>query len=424
MSFLEYFQDNFLTLFYGFAFYYPLFMSYLWMVGAVYYYNHWEKRLSVSHEEVPELPEYPGVSILIPCFNEEDNVRETIHHLLDVEYPDYEVIAINDGSSDKTAEILDELAEKNEKMRVVHLTTNQGKAMALRAGVMASPHEYLICVDGDAILDPHAVTWMMRHLLTGSRVGAVTGNPRIRTRSTLLGKIQVGEFSSIIGLIKRAQRMYGRIFTVSGVVAGFRKTALLRVGFWSMDTMTEDIDISWKLQLKHWDIRFEPNALCWILAPETIRGILRQRLRWSQGGSEAMIKNINMFSIWRLRRMWPVCIEFFVSILWSYTMVIIIMLWLLGKFIALPPALYIDTLIPGWNGVILGITCLLQFAVSFAIDGRYEKGISRYYYWIIWYPLAYWALDVLTTVISFPRAIFKERGRRARWKSYDRGLRP
>lgn len=104
-------------------------------------------------------------------------------------------------------------------------------------------------------------------LLNFPRIGAVTGNPRILNRSSILGKLQVGEFSSIIGLIKRAQRTYGRIFTVSGVIAAFRKTALVRVGFWSDDKITEDIDISWKLQMDHWDIQYIPQALCYIYMP-------------------------------------------------------------------------------------------------------------------------------------------------------------
>src|SRR3546814_5898602 len=121
-------------------------------------------------------------------------------------------------------------------------------------------------------------------MIEQSRVGAVTGNPRIRNRSSLLGQGQVGEFASIIGLIKRTQRVYGRIFTVSGVVAAFRRRALDHVGYWSLDMITEDIDISWKLQRDHWTIFYEPRALCWILMPETLRGLWRQRLRWAQGG--------------------------------------------------------------------------------------------------------------------------------------------
>ena len=129
--------------------------------------------------------------------------------------------------------MLDRLAAQHERLRVVHLAQNQGKAMALRMGALAARSEYLVCIDGDAMLDPDAAAYLVAPLIDNPRVGAVTGNPRIRTRSTLIGRIQVGEFSSIIGLIKRTQRVYGQVFTVSGVVAAFRRTALDRVSYWA-----------------------------------------------------------------------------------------------------------------------------------------------------------------------------------------------
>ncbi|WP_369521821.1 glycosyltransferase family 2 protein, partial [Escherichia coli] len=166
---------------------------------------------------------------------------------------------------------------------------------------LAARSEYLVCIDGDAMLEEHALHWMVWHLVSGNRVGAVTGNPRIRNRSTLLGRLQVAEFSSIIGMIKRAQRVYGRIFTISGVIAGFRRTALHQVGWWSDDMVTEDIDISWRLQRAHWDIRYEPNALCFILMPETLKGLWRQRLRWAQGGVEVMLRHARSLLHWKER---------------------------------------------------------------------------------------------------------------------------
>jgi biofilm PGA synthesis N-glycosyltransferase PgaC len=109
-------------------------------------------------------------------------------------------------------------------------------------------------------------------------------------------------------------------------------------------------------------------------------------------------------------------------VFWAISMVAIVGLWALGKVVALPPAFYVPTLVPGWNGVILGMTCLLQFAVSLAIDSRYEKGIGKYYYWMIWYPMAYWMINVATTMVAVPKALFKKRGTRATWVSPDRGI--
>ncbi len=413
--------------FYGmnqFIFYYPLFMAYLWMVGTLFYFKHWETGKEHRVENMPEMPEHPPVSIIVPCYNEAKNIEETIKFLADQQYPDFEIIAVNDGSTDGTAERLDDLANRIRPLRVIHLAKNQGKAMALRMGTLLSAHEFLICIDGDALLDQHATAWIMSHFYEGPRVGAVTGNPRVRTRSTLLGKIQVGEFSAIIGMIKRAQRVYGRVFTISGVVAGFRKTALHQVGYWEINTVTEDIDISWKLQMKHWDIRFEPNALCWILMPETIRGLWKQRLRWSQGGMEAFARYCRSMFSWRQRRMWGVFIEYFISVLWAYSMAFVIFVLLFKQFFSIPEYIQAPSVIPGWNGIILGTTCLIQFAISLMVDSRYEKGIGKIYYWMIWYPFAYWLLSVFTTVIAVPKAIFKKQATRGIWESPDRGLRP
>ena len=154
------------------------------------------------------------MSVLIPSYNEGDNAEETLSHALALDYPEFEVIAINDGSKDDTGEVLERMAALHPRLRVVHLAQNQGKAIALQAGSLLAKHEILICIDGDALLHKQAAHWFVRHFVGSPRVGAVTGNPRIRNRSTLLGRVQVGEFSSMVGMIKRAQRSFGRIFTV------------------------------------------------------------------------------------------------------------------------------------------------------------------------------------------------------------------
>jgi biofilm PGA synthesis N-glycosyltransferase PgaC len=405
---------------FDFALYYPLFMAYLWMTGALIYYIHWEKS---GQNRVPELNSPPPVSILVPCHNEGDNARETLEFLLEQNYPNFEIIAINDASTDDTGQILDGLAHKHSKIRVIHFQENQGKAAALNVAAMASSNEFLICIDGDALLDHDATSWIMTHFINGPRVGAVTGNPRIRTRSSLLGKIQVGEFSAIIGMIKRAQRIYGRVFTVSGVVAGFRKSALHRVGYWSTDMVTDDIDISWKLQIDHWDIRFEPRALCWILMPETYSGLLKQRIRWAQGGVEVLLRYFTNMGAWKSRRMWMVYFEFMLSIIWSYSIVITFILWLSGLFFSIPPELQVKTLLPSWGGVLLGVTCLLQFAISLSIESAYEKNIWKYYYWMIWFPIIYWVINVIAVMFGLPRALFRKKGVKATWVSPDRGIR-
>lgn len=407
---------------FAFAFYYPLMMAWLWMIGGVWFYL----RRELSTPALPYFDENaPGCSIIIPCYNEEEHVAETIRFALATRYPTIEIIVINDGSSDNTQQIIEQLALEDSRIRIVQLASNQGKAFALRAGTMVSQHEYLVCIDGDVLLHPYTVHWMMDHLLSGPRVGAVTGNPRIINRSSLLGKIQVGEFSSIIGLIKRAQRTYGRIFTVSGAIAGFRKTALHRVGYWSENIVTEDIDISWRLQLDHWDIRYEAQALCYLYMPETLKGLWNQRLRWAQGGVEVLIKYRKALLHWQARRFWGVAFEYLLSVGWSYAMFTIFVLYFLGFVLPLSPEWQVTSILPQMYGLLLGITCLVQFFLSLWMDRRYDQGrLLRNYFWVIWYPLLYWILSMLTTVVAVVKTVFKSSKKRARWESPDRGLSP
>ena len=412
----------------AYSYYYPLFMAYLWMTGAVFYYFRYE-RPPKSHRDLPgnlpEMPpalaEHPLVTIIVPCHNEGRDIEDTVEYLLASTYPNFDILLVDDGSGDETRQILDALAARHPKVRVIHCARNQGKAVALITASLMTPAQYLCCIDADALLEPQALSWLMVHFLN-PRVGAVTGNPCVRNRSTLLGRLQVGEFSSIVGLIKRAQRTYGRIFTVSGVVACFRKAALHDVGYWSPDMLTEDIDISWKLQIRHWDVRFEPKAQCWILAPETIEGLWQQRLRWSMGGIQVLMKNWRIEHLWKARRMWPVLMEYVLSVLWAYTMLAVALLWLVGLLVELPPEYRVENFLSGWNGVMVGTTCLMQVAISLWLDSRYSPDSVRSFFWMIWYPLAYWMFSMVTTIVALPRALLRRNKERATWISPDRGI--
>jgi biofilm PGA synthesis N-glycosyltransferase PgaC len=143
-------------------------------------------------------------------------------------------------------------------------------------------------------------------------------------------------------MIKRAQRNYGRIFTISGVIAAFRKSALHEVGYWSPDMITEDIDISWKLQLAGWQIPFETRALCWVLMPETLNGLWRQRSRWAQGGVEVLMRYCSSLFNRRALPMWPLYLESCISLLWSFTVLLLILLMPLHVWLDNPQAMLGD----------------------------------------------------------------------------------
>lgn len=402
-----------------FVYIYPLLMSFVWMIGGLIFHFRNEKGIDTP---LP-LHDYPFFSILVPCHNEERHIGETVGQLLKLDYPCFEVIIIDDGSTDRTAEILKGLCAAHPRVRAVYLKQNQGKAAGLSIGALASRGELLLTIDADALVDPRALKWMAWHFDRFPRVGAVTGNPRIINRTTLLGKIQTGEFSTIIGLIKRTQRILGKVLTVSGVIVAFRKQALLSAGFWDTDMVTEDIDITWKLEKRFWDIRYEPRSICWIYVPETLKGLWRQRLRWSQGSVEVLKKNRGIWKDWRQRRLWPIYVESCISICWAYCFwtLALIAIVVAGINVTLPVHIA-PPIPPQWTGALLALVCIMQFSVSMYVDRTYEKKMMRYLFWVIWYPFMYWMISSLTVIFATPRALFKKKGTRAVWVSPDRGL--
>lgn len=407
----------------AYVFLYPVLMSVVWMIGGIAFYLRFERKPHRIVNQPPSRDDYPLIAVLVPCFNEEAHAEETIDALMELEYPNFEVIAINDGSKDRTGEILNALAARYPKLRVVHQLENQGKAVGLNTAALLTKAEILLGIDGDARLDPYSLHWLVRHF-DEHAVGAVTGNPRVRNRSTLLGRIQVGEFSSIVGLIKRAQRSVGLIFTVSGVITAFRRSALHEVGYWSPEKLTEDVDITWKLQLASWEVRFEPRALCWILMPETLRGLWKQRLRWSMGGTQVLLDYLpRIFSLKNLR-LWPLFIEYAASILWAFLFMLLLLHRTTDLIFYRIDLQSSPMLMLGWAGLLIGTTCLLQIMLSLVLDRRYDRGLLKNYFWMIWYPIVYWLLTASTAVAALPKTIFRDSEKRARWTSPDRGITP
>lgn len=398
----------------SFVFWYPFIMSLFWIAGTLIYIRYRDRDPKVDFSTI----EWPLVSFLVPCYNEEETIEETLKHLLALDYPSKEIILINDGSTDGTADILKEISRNHPEVRVIQLYENKGKANALHLGAHASKAEFLICLDSDAILDQDAPYYLIHHFLhKGERLGAVTGNPRIRNRNTLLSRIQLVEYSSIIGSIKRTQRILGKVMTVSGVVVAFRKKALVDVGLWDRDMITEDIAVSWKLQQRFWDIRYEPRALCWMLVPETLKGIWKQRVRWAQGGQEVMLRHWKVLLKWKQRRIWIVYLEQWISTLWSFAWLFVTIMLLVTA--SSPQDMLVWFTFTSFSLVFMS---LIQLFIALKIDSKYDN-VKRYYVWAAWYPALYWIVNTIVVVGAFPRAIrSRVKGGYATWSSPDRGL--
>ena len=396
-----------------FVFWYPAMMAMMWVLGSLIFYYSNERKRTLKLESTP------FVSILMPAHNEGAVLIPVVEQMTKLNYPAYEIILINDGSTDDTAQVMQALAKKYTCVRVVDLKKNCGKANALYLGLIASKGEILVGVDADSYLDKDALRYMVSHFVNknnGERVGAVTGNPRVRNRGSLLGKIQLCEYASIISLIKRTQRVLGKVMTVSGVCVAYRKRALLDCGFWDRDMMTEDIAVTWKLEKNFWDVRYEPRALCWMLVPETIKGLWRQRKRWAEGGLEVVFRHWDIFKSWRRRRMTPIYLEqvasFFWSVCWLFLTALLVISEIRGEHI------YTGLI---WKSQFLSFVCLLQFVVAMLLESKYDKDILKSTWSVIWYPILYWYINVFITLSALFKTIFP-RKKLATWKSPDRGI--
>ena len=156
--------------------------------------------------------------------------------------------------------------------------------------------------------------------------------------------------------------------------------------------------------------------------PETLKGLWKQRLRWAQGGAEVFLVNLRRLFHWQHHRMWPLFLEYACSTLWAFAYAVTILLFILSRLMPLPDNLAVHSLFPPeFTGMLLGLMCLLQFVASLYIERRYEKKVAKSLFWVIWFPMVYWMIGLLTTLVAFPKVMVKRQRSRARWVSPDRG---
>lgn len=384
----------------------PFVLPLIWAMGAfVFYFRRERRRMPLS-----DFSNQP-YTILIPCYNEEKTVAATIRSLDRLPAGKFEIIAINDGSRDKTQAVLEKLAMSRPHMRVVNLVQNRGKAAALTLGAMASRHEFILCIDADSELDAEAPRFMLEHF-RDEHVAGVTGNPRVKNRGTLVGRLQVGEFSALVGIIKRYHQTLGRLFALSGVLVMFRKSAIESIGYWDTDTVTEDVGISWKLQTSGWALKYEPKATCDVLMPDTLKGLWKQRLRWAQGGFEVVLKHGRSVLKSHDTGLRLILLEYIFSVTWAFLLPVSIACAIFG--------VNLHSINVNYAILLTGVMSFAQFMVGLFLHGRYEKS-SGLGFVAIWYPFAYWMINSFVLFVAIPKVLFGPKRQFSSWTSPDRG---
>lgn len=397
----------------GFVAIYPVLTSLICTLTSVVFYARNERapRIAGSSRQ-----DDPMVSVLVAAYCEEDVVERSVQSLLAIDYPNKEIVIVDDGSSDNTARILLPYVRSGQ-IRLVRKTQNEGKAMALNDAIPLLRGEIVLLVDADIRVKPDILHHMVPHFRSG-RVAAVTGNPQVSNTQSLLSKVQVAEFTSIVSVLRRGQRVWGRILTVSGAVTAFRKSAMVDVGLFNAKMATEDIPLSWELQRRFYDIRYEPRAVVEMQVPETLRGLWTQRRRWALGLAQVLRRHASMFKDIRTRRLWPVYIEACLSILWAYCATSMVGFWTLS-YVARTSPLGASPF-PNFWGMTIATLALVLLTTGILLERRYNRNVTRYMLWTAMYPMFYWILMTVITVLATLKGFIRHRGMTVRWQTSRR----
>jgi len=277
-------------LFYGNMFLFYVFLSAIFLaigrivlIGILAIRQHTEnKKIDRDANQVP-------VSIIVPAYNEEVTVIKTIKSLLNTAYPVFEIIFIDDGSTDDTYNMVKR--EYGDNPLVTVLTKpNGGKASALNFGIGQSKYDFVVCIDADTQLKNDAVHYLMTYF-TDEEIGAVAGTVKVGNENNIITKWQAIEYITAQNMDRRAFDLINSITVIPGAIGAFRKSAISEAGGFTSDTLAEDCDLTMRILKCGYIVRNAAEAVAYTEAPETLEGLLKQRFRWSFGVIQSFWKN-------------------------------------------------------------------------------------------------------------------------------------
>jgi len=248
-----------------------------------------------------KLFEYPGpkkvffVSVLIPAYNEGENIEKTIKHVLELDYPKnkFEVIVLNDGSTDNTKKIVEQLMKKYKKLKLVN-KKNSGKADSLNYGVKIAKGELIAVVDADSFPSKTSLKKLTGYF-NDEKMGAVTSFVTVRNKDKhFFAKLQSLEYF-LLGWSRKLLDFVESVYVTNGPLSLYRKKYILNVGGFDKNTVTEDIDITWNMMYHDYKTAMCLDARVSTVVPDKFIQWFRQRTRWGLGGLQAISKYKKMF---------------------------------------------------------------------------------------------------------------------------------
>lgn len=239
----------------------------------------------------------PFISIIVPAYNEGPVIRQSVRSLLALDYPCYEVLVIDDGSSDDTYLRALEAARESSRVRVIR-KPNGGKSSALNVGLTQARGKLLLNMDADSRISANTLRACVRHF-DDPGVGAVAGNVKVANRENLATRLQAIEYIQGLALERRAQSSVRAVSVIGGPLGMFRRDALIEAGGYDSDTFAEDRDLTIKLLAAGWLVTYEPSAQAWAESPSRWLDLVNQRYRWTRGTVQCVLKHHGLLT--RLR---------------------------------------------------------------------------------------------------------------------------
>ena len=245
------------------------------------------EKLRPDHAAMPDPP--PSVTVLIPAHNEESVIVQTMTSVLFSDSKDLRIIVVNDGSADKTGELLEANFSREPRVRIIH-QVNRGKAAALSVAMSQADTEIVVTIDADTEIEPDAISKLVRHF-SDPKVGAVAGNVKVGNRSRWLTRWQALEYVTSQNMEKRAFDLLNCITVVPGALGAWRKKAIEAAGGITADTVAEDADLTIAIRRLGWRVSYDEEAIAWTEAPEKPGQLIRQRFRWTFGTLQSFWKH-------------------------------------------------------------------------------------------------------------------------------------
>lgn len=245
--------------------------------------------------EYPKLEKPEPVSIIVPCYNAENNIGKLIGRLQNLDWPKdmLEIIVVDDASTDGSQEVIKKYAEKYENVRYIFRKENFGRAAGpTNQGIKIAKYDYIVVSDDDSSPEPDSLKKMMGFIQKGDKVVAVTPSILVKNPEKFIEKLQAIEYV-VISFARKLLDFIDAVYVTPGPFALYKKEALMEVGLFDEDNMTQDIEIVWRLMSKGYKARMCLNARTYVDSPKTKKAWWRQRLRWSIGGTQ---------TLWRYRK--------------------------------------------------------------------------------------------------------------------------